>query len=70
VVVAIAEMYSRPHTEALLAGLDIIPPRMSCTRAPGFEEVDVVAVLARRPAVPLVDDLAHCNVPGAGHASR
>lgn len=70
VVVAIAETHGRPRTEALLAGLEIIPPANVPCQGTTFEEMDLGAVLARRPAVALVDDLAHCNVPGAGHARR
>jgi two-component system sensor histidine kinase KdpD len=70
VVVAIAETHGWPHTEALLAGLEIIPPAKVPYQGTRFEEMDLGAVLARRPAVALVDDLAHCNVPGAGHARR
>jgi two-component system sensor histidine kinase KdpD len=70
VVVAIAETHGRPHTQALLAGLEIIPPARVPYQGTTFEEIDLGAVLARRPAVALVDDLAHRNVPGAGHARR
>jgi two-component system, OmpR family, sensor histidine kinase KdpD len=70
VVVAIAQTHGRPHTEALLAGLEIVPPAKVPYQGTAFEEIDLGAVLARRPAVALVDDLAHCNVPGAGHARR
>lgn len=70
VVVAIAETHGRPHTQALLAGLEIIPPARVPYQGTTFEEIDLGAVLARRPAVALVDDLAHRNVPGAGHAGR
>ena len=70
VVVAIAETHGRPHTEALLPGLEIIPPANVPYHGTTFEEMDLGAVLARRPAVALVDDLAHSNAPGAGHARR
>ena len=70
VVVAITETHGRPYTETLLAGLEIIPPAKVPYQGTRFEEIDVGAVLARRPAVALVDDLAHGNVPGAGHARR
>ena len=70
VVVAIAETHGRPYTEALLAGLEIIPPAKVPYQGTAFEEIELGAVLARRPAVALVDDLAHCNVPGAAHARR
>ena len=70
VVVAITETHSGPYTKALLAGLEIIPPAKVPYQGTRFEEIDVGAVLARRPAVALVDDLAHGNVPGAAHAWR
>jgi len=70
VVVAVAETHGRPHTEALLAGLEIIPAAKVPYQNTRFEEIDLGAVLARSPAVVLMDDLAHCNVPGAGHARR
>ena len=70
VVVAIAETHGRRRTEALLAGLEIIPPAKVPYQNTRFEEIDLGAVLARRPAVALVDDLAHRNVPGADHAGR
>jgi two-component system sensor histidine kinase KdpD len=70
VVVAVAETHGRPYIEALLAGLEIISPATVPYRGTRFEEMDLCAVLVRRPAVALVDDLAHHNVPGAGHARR
>ena len=70
VVAAIADTRGRPHTDALLAGLEIIPPANVSYQGTGCPEMDLGAVLARKPAVALVDDLAHCNVPGAGHARR
>jgi len=70
VVVAIAQTHGRPHTEALLAGLEIIPAAKVPYQNTRFEEIDLGAVLARSPAVVLIDDLAHRNVPGAGHARR
>ena len=70
VAVAIAETHGRPYTEALLAGLEIIPPAKVSYQGTSFEEMDVGAVLTRRPAVALVDDLARCNVPGASHPRR
>ena len=67
VVVAIAETHGRPYTEALLAGLEIVPPANVAYQGTRVEEIDLAAVLARRPAVALADDLAHCS---AGHARR
>lgn len=70
VVVASAETHGRPHTEGLLAGLEVIP----CANVPYqgtlAQEMDLGAVLARSPAVALVDDVAHCNAPGSRHRAR
>lgn len=66
VVVGFAECHGRPRTEAMLDGLETIP-RLSCThRGDHHEELDLAALLARRPQVAIVDELAHTNVPGAG----
>jgi two-component system sensor histidine kinase KdpD len=70
VVVAFVETYGRPKTEALLDGLEIIPRRQMTYRGAQFTEMDVDAVLARRPAVAVVDELAHTNVPGCRHIKR
>ena len=70
VVVASARTHGRAHTAALLAGLEVIPPVTIPRRGTAVAEMDMGAVLARRPAVALVDDLAHRNVPGARHATR
>ncbi|NNN30217.1 sensor histidine kinase KdpD [Streptomyces sp. S3(2020)] len=71
VVVGFVECHGRPHTEAMLDGLETIA-RMSCTHRGGhFEEMDLAAVLARRPQVVIVDEFAHSNVPGDGrHPKR
>lgn len=61
-----AECHGRPRTEAMLDGLEAIP-RVSCSYRGGrFEEMDLPAVLARRPRVVIVDEFAHSNVPGDG----
>ncbi|MGW1007279.1 ATP-binding protein [Streptomyces sp. NPDC002520] len=66
VVVGFAECYGRPHTEAMLAGLETVS-RMPCAYRGGrFQEMDLAAVLARRPQVAIVDEFAHSNVPGDG----
>jgi two-component system sensor histidine kinase KdpD len=67
VVVGFVETYGRPKTEALLDGLEIVPPRRL---ASDVTELDLDAVLARRPAVAVVDELAHTNSPGTRHAKR
>src|SRR3954454_3550167 len=62
VVVGYVDTRGRPHTAERLAGLSVVP-RRSFGR---FQEMDLAAVLAGRPAVALVDDLAHTNAPGSG----
>src|SRR3954464_9440330 len=63
VVVGVVETYNRPKTVAALEGLEVVPRRTLAYRGATFTEMDVDAVLARRPHVALVDELAHANVP-------
>ncbi|GAA1784329.1 sensor histidine kinase KdpD [Actinomadura chokoriensis] len=70
VVVGFVETHDRPRTEALLDGLEVVPRRTLTYRGAQFTELDVAAVIERAPAVVLVDELAHTNVPGGGHAKR
>ena len=71
VVAGVVETYGRPLTEALLSGLEIIPRKAVDYRGTRLEEMDLDAVLRRRPEVALVDELAHTNVPGSGrHGKR
>jgi two-component system, OmpR family, sensor histidine kinase KdpD len=70
VVVAFVETHGRPQTAALLDGLEIIPRKKISYRGATFEEMDLDAVLARRPQIALVDELAHTNVPGSRHEKR
>src|SRR6202167_6839201 len=70
VVVAFAEAHGRPHTSALLDGLEVIPRARLEHRGSTFEEMDLDAVLARKPHVALVDELAHTNIPGSRHRKR
>lgn len=70
VVLAFIETHGRAETEALLAGLEIIPRRRFDYRGVTVEEMDLNAVLARRPQVAIVDELAHTNVPGCRHKKR
>ncbi|WP_217237429.1 sensor histidine kinase KdpD [Streptomyces sp. AC555_RSS877] len=69
-VVAFVEHHDRPRTAALLHGLEQIPRRELEYRGGVFTEMDVDAVLRRAPAVALVDELAHTNVPGSRNAKR
>ncbi|MDT9683748.1 DUF4118 domain-containing protein [Streptomyces sp. TRM76323] len=69
-VVAFVAHHSRPRTEALLTGLEQVPRRTVEHRGAVLAEMDVDAVLARRPAVALVDELAHTNAPGSRNTKR
>ncbi len=70
VVVAYAECHARPHTEEKLDGLEILPRTQREYRGGTFSELDLDGVLARRPEVALVDELAHSNIPGGRNAKR
>jgi two-component system, OmpR family, sensor histidine kinase KdpD len=70
VVVGLVETHGRAKTEALLDGLEVLPRRIVEYRGAQFAELDVDGVLARRPEVVLVDELAHTNVPGTGSEKR
>ncbi|MCJ1675862.1 sensor histidine kinase KdpD [Streptomyces sp. APSN-46.1] len=69
-VVGFVEHHNRPRTEVMLHGLELIERRELEYRGSAFTEMDVDAILARRPAVALVDELAHTNVPGSRNAKR
>jgi len=70
VVVGYVETHGRKHTEAMLAGLEVMPRAEINYRGSSFTEMDVDAILARRPEVVLVDELAHTNIPGSRNAKR
>lgn len=70
VVAGYVEAHARPDTQALLEGLEIIPPKRVSYRGVELSEMDLGAVLARRPALALVDELAHTNAQGVTHAKR
>jgi two-component system sensor histidine kinase KdpD len=70
VVVGVAETHGRAETEALLAGLEVIPRRRVEYRSRTLEEMDIDAIVARRPQLVLVDELAHTNAPGSRHPKR
>ncbi|WP_329620514.1 sensor histidine kinase KdpD [Streptomyces sp. NBC_01255] len=69
-VVAFVEHHDRPRTEVMLHGLEQVPRRTVEYRGTSFTEMDVDAVLARKPAVALVDELPHTNVPGCRNTKR
>ena len=70
VVIGFVESHGRPHTEALAAGIETVPRAQLSYRGSNFAEMDVDAVLARRPQVALVDEFAHTNAPGSRHEKR
>ncbi|GLW74773.1 sensor histidine kinase [Kitasatospora phosalacinea] len=70
VVVGYIECHSRRHTENMLQGLETVPRLTRTYRNSDFQEMDLDAVLARRPQVVLVDELAHTNIPGGRNAKR
>src|SRR5215510_2763937 len=70
VVVGVVETHGRAETEAQLAGLEVIPRRPVEYKGRALEEMDLDAILARRPQLVLVDELAHSNAPGSHHPKR
>ena len=70
VVVGIVETHGRPETQALLDGLEVMPRRRVDYKGRVLEEFDLDAVLARKPQVVLVDELAHSNAAGSRHPYR
>jgi len=70
IVVGLVETHGRAETEALLGGFEIIPRKKIDYRGHVLEEMDLDAVLARRPQIVLVDELAHTNAPGSRHPKR
>ncbi|GAB7042331.1 MULTISPECIES: DUF4118 domain-containing protein [Catenuloplanes] len=70
VVIGFVETHGRPMTAAMIGDLEVVPRRAVTYRGAEFTEMDTDAVLARRPEVALVDELAHTNVPGGQHEKR
>ncbi|MDT4994267.1 MAG: two-component system, OmpR family, sensor histidine kinase KdpD [Actinoplanes sp.] len=70
VVVALVETHGRKHTAAMLGDLEILPRRTVEYRGAEFTEMDLDAVLARKPELAVVDELAHTDVPGSRHEKR
>jgi len=70
VVVGLLETHGRKETEALLQGLEVLPRASIAYQERTLDEFDLDAALARRPALILVDELAHTNVPGSRHPKR
>ncbi len=70
ILIGVAETHGRKETAAMLQGLSTLPPRRLAHRGRYVYEFDLDAALARRPALILVDELAHSNAPGSRHPKR
>ena len=70
IVVGVVETHGRKETEALLEGLEIVPRRRIEYKGQWLEEMDLDAIIARRPQIVLVDELAHTNAIGSRHPKR
>lgn len=70
VVVGLVETHGRSETAQLLGGLELLPPKVVAYQGRELREFDLDAALARKPALLLVDELAHSNVPGSRHPKR
>ncbi|GAT69426.1 sensor histidine kinase KdpD [Planomonospora sp. ID91781] len=70
VVVGLVETHGRDRTAALLEGMEVLPRRNVLHRGAALAEMDTEAIIARRPELVLVDELAHTNAPGAKNAKR
>src|SRR5947208_5634170 len=70
VVIGVVEAHGRRETEALLEGLDVIPRQQVEYKGHILAEMDLDAILKRRPQLVLVDELAHTNAPGSRHPKR
>jgi two-component system sensor histidine kinase KdpD len=70
VVAGLVETHNREKTAELLAGIEVVPRRTTLHRGHEFTEMDIDALLARKPEVAVVDELAHTNVPGSRNQKR
>jgi two-component system sensor histidine kinase KdpD len=70
VVIGVVETHGRKGIADLAAKLEAVPRRKIDYKGTVFEEMDIDAILARRPAVVIVDELAHTNIPGSRHRKR
>jgi two-component system sensor histidine kinase KdpD len=70
VVIGVVETHGRKGIEELITQIETVPRKKIEYKGTVFEEMDVDAILARRPAVVLVDELAHTNIPGSRHRKR
>lgn len=70
IVAGVVEHHGRRETQALLDGIELLPPRLTEYRGRTFHEMDLDGLLKRRPRIALVDELAHTNIPGSRHVKR
>lgn len=70
VIAGLIETHGRPETARLIEGLEVLPRLQQVYRGITVEEMDVDAIIARRPAVALIDEMAHTNVPGSRNEKR
>ena len=70
VVAGVVETHGRKETKALLRGMEIIPPRKIEYKGRELDELDLDAIIARRPQIALIDELAHTNAPNSRHPKR
>jgi two-component system, OmpR family, sensor histidine kinase KdpD len=70
VVIGVVESHGRKGIEELICGMEFVPRKKMEYKGTVFEEMDVDAILERKPAVVLVDELAHTNIPGSKHRKR
>ena len=70
VVIGYIETHARAETETKISGLEVLPPKAISYRGVMLTELDIDAVIARRPQLALVDELAHTNPPGSRHSKR
>ncbi len=70
IVAGVVVSHGRADTEALLDGIEVVPQRKIEYRGITLEEMDVDAIIARRPEIAIVDELAHTNAPGSKHPKR
>lgn len=70
VVIGVVETHGRLETQALLHGLEVLPRKALAYKGQTLDEMDLDGLLARRPKIALVDELAHTNAPGSRHPKR
>ena len=70
VVIGVVETHGRKETGALVEGFEVVPRKTIDHKGHALDEMDIDAILARRPALVLVDELAHTNAPGSRHPKR